>query len=102
MGSQAWADGRTKSNIAPKNVHTLLFLVVGDQEGAFHCLGVFGFKNLFVHDIFLLLFLVYGMVWVNSSSSHLSQINVIRPYLDHLELKFRRTIFSPVLFGHTE
>ena len=33
MGSQAWADGRTKINIAPKNIHTLFFLfVVGDSE----------------------------------------------------------------------
>ena len=32
MGSQAWADGRTKTNIAPKNIHTLFFLVVGDSE----------------------------------------------------------------------
>ena len=30
-GSQAWADGRTKTNVAPKNVHTLFFLVVGDS-----------------------------------------------------------------------
>ena len=30
MGSQAWADGRTKTNVAPKNIHTLFFLVVGD------------------------------------------------------------------------
>ena len=30
VGSQAWADGRSKTNVAPKNVHTLFFLVVGD------------------------------------------------------------------------
>ena len=30
MGSQVWTDGRTKTNIAPKNVHTLFFLVVGE------------------------------------------------------------------------
>ena len=28
VGSQAWADGRTKTNVAPKNIHTLFFLVV--------------------------------------------------------------------------
>ena len=27
-----WADGRTKTNIAPKFIHTLFFLVVGDLE----------------------------------------------------------------------
>ena len=32
MGSQAWADGRTKTNVAPKNIHTLFFLVVGDNN----------------------------------------------------------------------
>ena len=37
MGSQAWADGRTKTNITPKNVHTLFFLVVG--EVATSCFG---------------------------------------------------------------
>ena len=31
MGSQAWIDGRTKTNVAPKNIHTLFFLVVGDS-----------------------------------------------------------------------
>jgi len=30
VGSQAWADGRTKTNVAPKNIHTLFFLIVGD------------------------------------------------------------------------
>jgi len=25
-----WADGRTKTNVAPKDVHALFFLVVGD------------------------------------------------------------------------
>jgi len=35
VGSQAWADGRTKTNIAPKNVHTLFFLVVGDFAYSF-------------------------------------------------------------------
>ena len=30
MGSQAWTDGRTKINVAQKNIHTLFFLVVGD------------------------------------------------------------------------
>ena len=32
MGSQAWADGRTRTNVAPKNIHTLFFLVVGDPR----------------------------------------------------------------------
>ena len=31
-GSQAWADGRSKTNVAPKNVHVLFFLVVGDLQ----------------------------------------------------------------------
>ena len=35
-GLQAWADGRTKTNIAPKNVHALFFLVVGDIVTLFH------------------------------------------------------------------
>ena len=30
VGSQAWTDGRTKTNITPKNIHTLFFLVVED------------------------------------------------------------------------
>ena len=30
VGSQAWADGRTKTNVVPKNVHTLFFLVIED------------------------------------------------------------------------
>ena len=30
MGSQAWTDGWTKTNIVPKNIHTLFFLVAGD------------------------------------------------------------------------
>ena len=30
VGSHAWADGRTKTNVAQKNVHTLFFFVVGD------------------------------------------------------------------------
>ena len=30
MGSQAWVDGRIKTNVAQKNVHTLFFLVVED------------------------------------------------------------------------
>ena len=31
-GLQGWADGRTKTNVAPKNVHALFFLVVGDSK----------------------------------------------------------------------
>ena len=31
VGSQAWVDGRTKTNVTPKNVHTLFFLVVGEE-----------------------------------------------------------------------
>ena len=31
MGLQTWTDERTKTNVAPKNVHTLFFLVVGDS-----------------------------------------------------------------------
>ena len=30
VGSQTWADGQTKTNVAQKNIHTLFFLVVGD------------------------------------------------------------------------
>ena len=30
VGSQAWADGRTKTNVTPKNIYTLFFLVVED------------------------------------------------------------------------
>jgi len=30
-GSQAWANGQTKTNIAPKIVDTLFFLVVGNM-----------------------------------------------------------------------
>ena len=39
VGSQAWADGWTKTNVAPKNIHTLFFLVVGDMNSLvfFHC-----------------------------------------------------------------
>ena len=32
VGSQTWADGRTKTNVVPKNIHTLFFLVVGDMS----------------------------------------------------------------------
>ena len=32
VGLQAWADGQTKINVTPKNVHTLFFLVVGDSS----------------------------------------------------------------------
>ena len=32
VGSQAWVDRRTKTNVAPKNIHTLFFLVVRELE----------------------------------------------------------------------
>ena len=32
VGSQGLADGRIKTNVAPKNIHTLFFLVVGDYR----------------------------------------------------------------------
>ena len=32
VGLQAWADGRTKTNVAQKNIHTLFFLVIGGLQ----------------------------------------------------------------------
>ena len=47
VGSQAWVDGRIKTNVAQKNVHTLFFLAVGDMD----CLNHFFYLCLRVYKI---------------------------------------------------
>jgi len=34
-GSQAWIDGRTKTNVAQKNIYALFFLVVEEYAGSY-------------------------------------------------------------------
>jgi len=43
-GLQAWTDGRTKTNVASKNVYTSFFLVVGDF-GVISLVYVFFFER---------------------------------------------------------
>ena len=51
VGSQAWADGRTKINVALKNIHTLFFLVIGDKaSGTFQI----PFFSLFFLSLYLI------------------------------------------------
>ena len=53
-----WADGRTKTNVAPKDIHALFFLVVGDEantvclfsvstvEALCFCMGLIWLKQI--------------------------------------------------------